>query len=113
MYALKALIANLLAAKGLMRLRAGLRAHIKGLIIIIDLICNLLRSPPIGHLTQCTRPLKVSPPPRHRDVCLCLPLPVPASILTRLQTKWLSCSDILTWGYVDSNCFFFKMPDQV
>jgi hypothetical protein len=44
-YALKALIANLLAVKGLTGLRAGLRAHVKGLIIIIDLICKLLRSP--------------------------------------------------------------------
>jgi len=41
MYTLKALITNLLAVKGL----TGLRAHVKGLIIIIDLICNLLRSP--------------------------------------------------------------------
>jgi hypothetical protein len=44
-YALKTLIANLLATKGLSRLRAGLRAQIKGLTIIIDLICNLLVSP--------------------------------------------------------------------
>jgi hypothetical protein len=47
--ALKALIANPLAAKGLSRLRAGLRAQIKGLTIIIDLIRNLLVSPH-GHL---------------------------------------------------------------
>jgi hypothetical protein len=44
-YSFKALIANLLAAKGLSRLRAGLRAQIKGLTIIINLICNLLGSP--------------------------------------------------------------------
>jgi hypothetical protein len=42
---LKALITNLLAVKGLLRLRAELKAQIKGLTIIIDLICNLLRSP--------------------------------------------------------------------
>jgi len=41
-YALKALITNLPAAKDLSRLRTGLRAHIKGLTIIID---NLLVSP--------------------------------------------------------------------
>jgi len=35
-YALKALIANLLTAKGLTQLRAGLRANVKGLTIIID-----------------------------------------------------------------------------
>jgi hypothetical protein len=50
-YALKALIANLLAIKGLTGLRPRLRAHVKGLIIIIDLICNLLRSPQ-SHLYQ-------------------------------------------------------------
>jgi hypothetical protein len=44
-YALKALIANLLTAKGLTQLRAGLRAHVKGLTIIINLICNILGSP--------------------------------------------------------------------
>ena len=44
-YTLKALIANLLAAKGLTWLRARLRACVKGLMIIIDFICNLLRSP--------------------------------------------------------------------
>ena len=50
-YTLKALIANLLAVKGLTGLRPRLRAHVKGLIIIIGLICNLLRSPQ-SHLYQ-------------------------------------------------------------
>ena len=82
-YALKALIANLLAAKGLTRLRAGLRARVKGLTIIIDLICNLIGLPR-SHLllTRHTHRPNVSPPPRHRDVRLHLSLPVPASIPT-------------------------------
>ena len=94
-YSLGALITNLLAIKGLSRLRAGLRAQIKGLTIIIDLICNLLVSPQshlCGHLTQHTCPLKVSPLPCHQDIHLHLPLPVPASISNiRKHPKLHSC----------------------
>jgi hypothetical protein len=87
---LKALITNLLAVKGLLRLRAELRAQIKGLTIIIDLICNLLRSP-WSHLLATSLNVLVSegislPCLQDvclQDVCLNLSLPVPTSIPTQ------------------------------
>ena len=55
-YSLNALITNLMAVKGLSRLRARLRAQIKGLTIIINLfvIYSGTLESPLGHLTQCT-----------------------------------------------------------
>jgi hypothetical protein len=82
---LKALITNLLAVKGLSRLRAELRAQIKGLKIIMDLICNLLRSP-WSHLLATSLNVLVSEGismPCLQDICLNLSLPVPTSIPTQ------------------------------
>src|ERR1700683_3548497 len=82
---LRALITNLLAVKGLSRLRAELRAQIKGLTIIIDLICNLLRSP-WSHLLATLLNVLVSEgisPPCLQDIHLNLSLPVPTSIPTQ------------------------------
>ena len=69
-YALKALIANLL--------------NIKGLTIIMDLICNLLGS----LLTRHIHPPKGSPLPHHQGVHLHLYLPVPPSSPTQHQSPW-------------------------
>src|ERR1700683_2172890 len=75
---LKALIRNLPAVKGLSRLRAELRAQIKGLTIIMDLICDLRRSP-WSHLLATSLYVLVSEGISMsclQDVCLNLSLPV-------------------------------------
>ena len=82
LHQLKALITSLLAVKGLSRLRAGLRAQIKGLTSIINLICNLLRLPR-SHLLATSLDVLVSEGislPCLQDICPNLSLPVPTSI---------------------------------
>jgi hypothetical protein len=79
------LITNLPAANGLSRLKAGFRAQIKGLTIIINLISHVTSESPHGHLIQHTHLLKASPPPCHQDVCLILPLLLPLQWTHPLQ----------------------------
>ena len=127
MNSLKALITNLLV-KGLSRLRAELRAQIKGLTIIIDLIGNLLRSP-WSHLLATSLNVLVSGGislPCLQDICLNLSLQEaavkdPHFDLQRVLPALLASVCLLTTMVSDNDMrlhrfrieFCFKTPDRV